>query len=89
MSVEERNLTLARRVLEATVRGDLDVLDELLAPDFVDHSLGLGQEPGREGRKRFSAEIIAPFSGMSLTIEDQIAVDDKVVTRYTVRATHD
>jgi len=88
-SEEEKNKALARRFLEATVRVDLDVLDELLAPDFVDHSLMSGQEPGREGRKRFSAEIIAPFSNMSLTIEDQIAVGDKVVTRYTVRATHD
>src|SRR5215217_5592993 len=36
-----------------------------------------------------SCQPIGAASNMSLTIEDQIAVGDKVVTRYTVRATHD
>jgi SnoaL-like domain len=46
---EERNMALVRRFWEAHAKGDLDTLDELLAPDFVDHSSFAGQEPGREG----------------------------------------
>ena len=38
----EENKALVRRFVEAQVKADLDTLDELLAPDFVDHSL----EPG-------------------------------------------
>ena len=45
----EGNKALARCFLEAQVNGDLDTLDELLAPNFVDHSLQPGQESGREG----------------------------------------
>jgi hypothetical protein len=45
----EENKALTRRFLEAQVNGDLDTLEELLAPDFVDYSLQPGQEPGREG----------------------------------------
>jgi ketosteroid isomerase-like protein len=35
---EEKNKALVRRFLEAQAKGDLQTLDELLAPDFVDHS---------------------------------------------------
>ena len=44
MSAEEKNKDLVRRLLEAHARGDLDAIDELLAPDFVDRSLLPGQE---------------------------------------------
>jgi hypothetical protein len=47
-SEEEKNMALVRRFQQAEAKGDLDMLDELLAPEFVDHSLLEGQEPGRE-----------------------------------------
>jgi predicted ester cyclase len=88
-SVEEHNKALARRFVEANANGDLDALDELLAPDFVDHSLMPGQAGDREGFKRSTVELRAPFSHHRLTIEDQIAEGDKVLTRVTLRAIHD
>ena len=51
-SEEENNKALVRRFIEAQAKGDLDTLDELLAPDFVDHSSFPGQEPSREDYKR-------------------------------------
>ena len=48
MSAEEKK-ALVRRFVEAQDKGDLETLDELLAPDFVDHNLLPGQDPGREG----------------------------------------
>ena len=48
MSVEE-NKALVRRFFEAQAKGDLDAVREMMAPDFVDHSLLPGQTPGREG----------------------------------------
>ena len=47
MSAEE-NKALARRFLRAFANGDLDTLDELLAPDFINYSLLPGQDPGRD-----------------------------------------
>jgi hypothetical protein len=35
--------------LEATARGDLEAMDEMMAPEFADRSLMPGQEPDREG----------------------------------------
>jgi serine phosphatase RsbU (regulator of sigma subunit)/predicted ester cyclase len=88
MSAEE-NMALARRFLEARGKGDLDAVDEMMAPDFVDHTLAPGQEPDREGYKRQVAEYAAAFSDLTYTIEDQVAGADKVVTRFTISGTHD
>ena len=88
MSSEE-NKALVRRFVEAQVNADLDTLDELLAPDFVDHSLQADQEPGREGFIRSVAEEPAIFSYVRANIEDQAAEGDKVITRLTMRRIHD
>jgi hypothetical protein len=39
ISTEEKNKAVVCRFLEAQSKGDLEALDELLAPDFVDHGL--------------------------------------------------
>src|SRR5215213_56029 len=85
VSTEEKNKALVRRFFETVhTKGDLDAIDELLSSDFVDHSLMAGQEGDREGHKRGAAEIRAPFSRIRVTIEDQIAEGDKVLTRGTL-----
>ena len=48
MSAEDENKALVRRFLEAFANGDLHTLDELLAPEFINHSPLPGQDPGRE-----------------------------------------
>jgi serine phosphatase RsbU (regulator of sigma subunit)/ketosteroid isomerase-like protein len=88
VSVEE-NMALARRFLEARGNGDLDALEHMMAPDFVDHTLAPSQAPNREGYKRRVAEYAAAFSNVRFVIEDQVAAGEKVVTRFTVSATHD
>jgi serine phosphatase RsbU (regulator of sigma subunit)/predicted ester cyclase len=89
MSVEE-NIALASRFLEARVKGDLAALDEVMAPDFVNHTkLIPGEEPGREGAKRAIAQYSSAFSNNHVVVEDQVAAGDKVVTRCIVHRTHD
>src|SRR5215208_5520282 len=88
-SEEEKHMALVRRFLEAQANADLDTLEELLAPDFVDHSLLPGQEPSREGYKQQVAEQIAALSEVRCIIEDQLAKGEKVVTRITWRSIHD
>src|SRR5215211_7708431 len=88
-SEEEKNMALVRRFFEAQANADLDTLEELLAPDFVDHSSFADQEPGREGYKQQVAEQIAALSEVRCIIEDQLAKGEKVVTRITWRSIHD
>jgi len=88
MSAEE-NKALVRRFLEAHAKGDLGAMEELLAPDFVNHNLLPGQAPGREGYLRAITEYHAAYSDTRYVIEKQLAERDEVVTTFTARATHD
>jgi ketosteroid isomerase-like protein len=56
MSSAEKNKALVRRFLEAHANGDLEALEEMLAPDFVNHNLLPGQAPGLEGYLRSFTE---------------------------------
>ena len=86
---QEQNKALVRRFLEAQANGNLNLIDEVLTPHFVDHDRLPGQAPDREGYKQTIAEYHAAFSNVRFLVEDQVAEGDKVVTRFIVRATHD
>jgi serine phosphatase RsbU (regulator of sigma subunit)/predicted ester cyclase len=86
----EENMALARRLMEARVRGDVDALDEMLTPDFVSHTrLVPDQPPGREGEKWAISQLNAALSNRSIHFEDQLAAGDKVASRFVVHVTHD
>jgi steroid delta-isomerase-like uncharacterized protein len=90
MSAEESK-ALARRVLEEMFnKGNLDVADELLAPNYVDHDPAMPEDiHGPEGFKEYVGAFRSAFSDLHLEIEDQVAEGDKVVTRWTGTGTHD
>ena|SRR5215203_2175823 len=89
MSVEQ-NMALVRRFIEARGKADLNALEAMLAPDFITHGmLPTDQQPDREKYKRQLAEYAAAFSDLRLVIEDQVAADEKVVSRISGRAVHD
>jgi len=86
---EEKNRALVHRFLMAHARGDLDALGEMLAHEFVDHSLLPGQVPGREGYIQSAAEQHAALSDIRYIIEYQATDGDMVISRLTMRSTHD
>ena len=89
-SAEEENMALARRFLEARIKGDLDAVYEMMTPDFVSHTKLLpDQEPTREGQRWATAQFSAAASNRRIRFEDQIAAGDKVVSRSVMHATHD
>src|ERR687898_821435 len=82
----EHNMALTRRFLEAFANGDLGTLDELLAPDFINHSLLPGQGLGREGYIQTAAEKNAAFSDIRHHVEYQATDgEEMVITRHTTR----
>src|SRR5215216_1642208 len=86
----EENKAIVRRFYEAQAKGDLDTVEELLAPDFVDHSLLPGQDPGREGYIRSTAEVNAAFSDIRFTFDYQATDgDEMVISRLTTRSVLD
>ncbi len=90
MSSLEENKALVRRFNEEVHnRGNLNVADELLAPNFVSRDALTGEEASREDLKREIAEQAATSSDLHFSIEEQIAEGDKVVTRSIGSGTHD
>ena len=83
------NKALVRRFIQAQNEKDLAVLEEIMAPDFVDHSILPGQGTTREDYLQDVAEHQAASSEARLIIEDQMAEDDKVISRLTKRGSHD
>jgi serine phosphatase RsbU (regulator of sigma subunit) len=88
-SEQEKNKALVRRFVEAQWEKDLSALEEILAPDFIDHSVLPGQGTTREDFLQDVAEDQAASSDAQLSIEDQMAEDDKVMTRLAIHGSHD
>ena len=86
MYEEEKNKALVRHFLQELAEENVEVIEELLSPDFVDRSLLPGQGPTREDFRRSVAEILDAFRITSFAIEEQIAEGDTVVTKYTERS---
>jgi len=85
----EKNKAIVRRLVdEAQTNGDFGVIDELLADDFVDHSPFPGVPPTRAGVKLLFGYLRAAFPDLRVRIHEQIADDEKVVTRKTFEGTH-
>ena len=77
---KEVNKKLARRIVEEMWNThNLKVVDEVYAPEFGG---------GHAATKQFVSANLAAFPDLQNTIQDQIAENDLVVTRYVLRATH-
>jgi steroid delta-isomerase-like uncharacterized protein len=86
----EKNKALARRYQEEVWgQGNLALIDELLAPDFIDNSLPEGMNPSFAGAKRAVQGALDAFPDGQWTVEDLIAEGDKVVIRWKMDATHE
>ena len=89
-SEAEQNKTLVRRLFEARGKPNMDAVEKMLAPHFLSHTKVFpGQQLDREGFKRMTLEYHAAFSNTRFIVEEQVAEADKVVSRFTVHATHD
>ena len=87
MSVEEDNKAVVRRFYEEMFnQGRDEVIDEIIAPDYLDY----GHNPpgrGREGAREDCGAGSA-FSNAHFTLDDLVAIGDQVVARWTGALTH-
>ena len=88
MSAEESKSVMSR-FWEVWEEGDIDRLDELLAPDYVNHTLAAPDlPPGPEGVKEIVIMFRSCIPDLRVVIEDMIAEGDRVATRYALEGTH-
>jgi predicted ester cyclase len=79
---------LASRIpLEVINEGKFDLLGELLATDFVDHTPRRGLAPTREGLKQGITELKGAFPDVRYAIEDAFTCGEQVVHRLSATGT--
>ena len=88
MSAESNKILVRRLVDEAQSRGNIAVVDELMADDFVDHTPFPGVPPTRDGVKMLFSYLRTAFPDLHVRGDEQVADDEKVVTRKTFAGTH-
>ncbi len=88
MSTGENKALIRRWYEECYNKGNVAVVNEVVGADYVNHSSPHGQMPGLEAEKQYIMAIRSAFADFHLTLEDQIAEGDKVVTRLTASGTY-
>jgi steroid delta-isomerase-like uncharacterized protein len=78
---------LERVPLEILNQGRYELIDEIYAPDFVEHYEQPGVPPTREGFKQFAMAYRSAFPDLHYTVEDAIEAGDKIVHRLTASGT--
>jgi C-1 hydroxylase len=84
MSLEENKATV-RRFIEAYNTRNLDLFDDLVAPDYIDHT---HQQQGLDNFKRLFSLAFEAFPDWHEHIEDIIAEEDRVWVRVRATGTH-
>jgi ketosteroid isomerase-like protein len=83
MSTEQNKAVVRRWMTEVLGGGDLDVIDEVLAPDYVNPGMG---NADRAGMRALLAQLrsVGPWH---FPVLDLLAEDDAVVARFTIEVT--
>lgn len=83
MSIDQNKAVVRRFITEVLVGGDVDLIDELLGPGYVNH--GMGGIDRAAFKAWLSVASAGPGGGMEIT--DLVAEDDMVVARFTYAIT--
>lgn len=88
MSTDDNKAVVRRYVDEVWNRRDLDLIDELLAPDYKRYMGAGGEALGRDGQRNRISGLQAAFPDVTLDVQDLVAEGDRVVFRAILRGTH-
>lgn len=90
MSVLEENRKIIHRYFnEAWNLGCLDVLDEVLSLDYVNHNPGLANpKPGPAGLKPIVTAMIEGFPDLHYTVRRMLVSEDQVAIHVDMTGTH-
>jgi len=88
MTVADNKAVVCTFVEEVINQGRLDRADDLVVSEFVELDPLPGQRQGREGLKEIIGQMRTAFPDIHWIIEEMVAEDDKVVSRFTWSGTH-
>lgn len=81
--MSDTNKAVVRRLIEAFNAGNLSVIDELIANNYVYREPMVGERRGPQGSKEITNTYRTAFPDAKMTIDEQIVSGDTVVTRWT------
>ena len=82
----QNSITLANRFAETLNTHNVELFDTFIAPTYINHNPFAA--PGLHGVKEFFAGWLTAFPDTTVIMEDALGAGDRVVGRYTYRATH-
>jgi len=83
--MSEDNSDVVLRTIEAINSHDLSPVEDIVAPDFLDHTRQLR---GPEGVRQFLSTVFGSFPDFHMDLEDLISSGEKVWIRVTITGTH-
>ncbi len=84
----EQNKAVITRLVDFINTGNLAIVDEVAAPDYVEHDPFPGQQPGRECLKAVIPMTRDAFPDLEWVTDEMVAEGDTVSSRFTWRGTH-
>ena len=89
MSKTQHEQLIIRYFEEVWNQGKLDVLDEIIAPNYINHNPGMANPPpGPEGLKPIVAGIRKAFPDLKYVIENMVISDSQIAVHTTMHGTH-
>jgi steroid delta-isomerase-like uncharacterized protein len=88
--LSEENKAVVRRLIEEVWNnGNLDVIDEVISEDHVDHDPAQAGSPGgREGMRAFVKMYRSAYPDTHLELGEMVAEGDLVAAPWTATGTH-
>lgn len=88
--VEEQNKEIVRQLYEVWEKGDFEALKEVVAPEYAWYLPSRSTKPvSREETIEFGKMLHNGFPDFAYSIEELIAVEDRVISRFIMRGTHE
>jgi predicted ester cyclase len=88
MAILSNKAIVIRFNKEFLEKGNVEVLKEIVADDFINHTADSTVPNNVEGLKQFIAMLHKGFSGIRIDIHEQVGENDLVATRKTIWAMH-
>jgi predicted ester cyclase len=88
MSTEVNQATVRRFYEEAVGQGNLDCIDELFAPDYMEHEEFAVPGSGIPALKQWIGMICAAFTDRCMKVDDIMALGDRVAVRWSCTSRH-
>ena len=85
--MSEENKAVFQQFVDGLNNKDVDKIEQIMAPNFVNHDQPPGQKPGPDGMREMLEMFFAGFPDLKVTLNQVIAEGDLVAGAMTTEGT--